>query len=183
MRHAVKGRKLGRTTSHREAMFRNQLQSLVDKERIVTTLPKAKELRPLAEKVITRGKHGSVYDRRWVLRWVLSRDLVKKVFDEIAPRFSSRPGGYLRIVKLGPRQGDGAEMAVLELVERSEAAASKDTKDAKDAKDKKEAKPKKEAAKKEKPVKEAKSKATPESKKTSTKQAGRSQRSVPQKTG
>jgi large subunit ribosomal protein L17 len=122
MRHAVRGRKLGRTSSHREALFRNQLQSLVEKERIVTTLPKAKELRPIAEKVITRGKHGTVHDRRWVLRWVLNRDLVKKVFDEIAPRFQERPGGYLRIVKLGPRQGDGAEMAVLELVERSEAA-------------------------------------------------------------
>ena len=118
MRHAVKGRKLGRTSSHREALFRNQLQSLVEKEKIVTTLPKAKELRPIAEKVITRGKHGTVHDRRWVLRWVLKRDLVKKVFDEIAPRFSERPGGYLRIVKLGPRLGDGAEMAVLEFVDR-----------------------------------------------------------------
>lgn len=124
MRHAVRGRKLGRTTSHREALFRNQLQSLVDKERIITTLPKAKELRPIAEKVITRGKGGTVHDRRWVLRWVLNRDLVKKLFDEIAPRFRERPGGYLRIVKLGPRQGDGAEMAVLELVERGEAAVA-----------------------------------------------------------
>src|SRR3954470_15801721 len=122
MRHGVKGRKLGRTTSHREAMFRNQLQSLVEKEKIITTLPKAKELRPIAERVITRGKHGTIHDRRWVLRWVLKRDLVKKVFDEIAPRFTERPGGYLRIVKLGPRQGDGAEMAVLELVERKSAA-------------------------------------------------------------
>src|SRR6476469_8799966 len=123
MRHAMRHRKLGRTSSHREALFRNQLQSLVEKERIVTTLPKAKELRPIAEKVITRGKHGTVHDRRWVLSWVLSRDLVKKVFDEIAPRFTSRPGGYLRIVKLGPRQGDGAEMAVLELVDREGGAA------------------------------------------------------------
>jgi large subunit ribosomal protein L17 len=122
MRHAMRGRKLGRTSSHREALFRNQLQSLVDKERIITTLPKAKELRPIAERVITRGKHGTVHDRRWVLRWVLKRDLVKKVFDDIAPRFTERPGGYLRIVKLGPRQGDGAEMAVLELVERESVA-------------------------------------------------------------
>lgn len=185
MRHAVKGRKLGRTTSHREALFRNQLQSLVDKERIVTTLPKAKELRPLAERMITRGKHGTVHDRRWVLRWVLSRDLVKKVFDEIAPRFSSRPGGYLRIVKLGPRLGDGAEMAVLELVERAEEGKdTKDKKDSKDAKDKKEAKTKKEAAaKKEKPVKEAKPKAKPEAKKAATKREGRGQRTGPQKTG
>lgn len=124
MRHAVKGRKLGRTTAHRESLFRNQLQSLVDKERIVTTLPKAKELRPLAEKLITRGKHGTLHARRWVVRWVLKRDLVKKVFDEIAPRFQERPGGYLRITKLGPRQGDGAEMAVLEFVERGAEAAA-----------------------------------------------------------
>ena len=124
MRHGVKGRKLGRTTSHREALFRNQLQSLMDKERIVTTLPKAKELRPLAERVITRGKQGTVHARRWALRWLLRRDLVKKVFDDIAPRFRERPGGYLRIVKLGPRQGDGAEMAVIEMVDRVAPAAA-----------------------------------------------------------
>ena len=123
MRHAVRGRKLGRTSSHREALFRNQLQSLVDHERIVTTLPKAKELRPIAEKMVTRGKHGTVHARRWVVRWILRRELVKKLFDEIAPRFTERPGGYLRITKLGPRPGDGAEMAVLEFVERGEAAA------------------------------------------------------------
>lgn len=120
MRHAVRGRKLGRTSSHREALFRNQLQSLVDNERIITTLPKAKELRPIAERVITRGKQGTVHARRWALRWLLRRDLVKKLFDDIAPRFGERPGGYLRIVKLGPRQGDGAEMAVIELVDRVE---------------------------------------------------------------
>jgi large subunit ribosomal protein L17 len=124
MRHGVKGRKLGRTTSHRQAMFRNQLQSLMDKERIITTLPKAKELRPLAERVITRGKLGTVHARRWALRWLLRRDLVKKVFDDIAPRFRERPGGYLRIVKLGPRQGDGAEMAVIEMVDRVAPAAT-----------------------------------------------------------
>lgn len=124
MRHAVKGRKLGRTTSHREALFRNQLQSLMDKERIITTLPKAKELRPLAERVITRGRQGTVHARRWALRWLLRRDLVKKLFDDIAPRFRERPGGYLRIVKLGPRQGDGAEMAVIEMVDRVAPAAA-----------------------------------------------------------
>ena len=148
MRHAVKGRKLGRTSSHREALFRNQLQSLVEKEKIITTLPKAKELRPIAEKVITRGKHGTMHDRRWVLRWVMSRDLVKKVFDEIAPRFTERPGGYLRIVKLGPRQGDGAEMAVLELVERgggrrrARAGGPKKAKEPKPKKEAKDSKPK-----------------------------------------
>src|SRR5881409_2340911 len=151
MRHAMRHRKLGRTSSHREALFRNQLQSLVEKEKIITTLPKAKELRPIAEKVITRGKHGTLHDRRWVLRWVLSRDLVKKVFDEIAPRFEERPGGYLRIVKLGPRQGDGGEMAVLELVEReavtAEPEAPKDTKKAKEPKAEAKPKPKRETKK------------------------------------
>jgi large subunit ribosomal protein L17 len=146
MRHGVKGRKLGRTSSHREALFRNQLQSLVEKEKIITTLPKAKELRPIAERVITRGKHGTVHDRRWVLRWVLKRDLVKKVFDDIAPRFTERPGGYLRIVKLGPRQGDGAEMAVLELVEReSVAPAEAAPKDSAKAPKKEPKEPKKDA--------------------------------------
>ena len=186
MRHAMRHRKLGRTSSHREALFRNQLQSLVEKEKIVTTLPKAKELRPIAEKVITRGKHGTVHDRRWVLSWVLKRDLVKKVFDEIAPRFTERPGGYLRIVKLGPRQGDGAEMAVLELVERSEAAAEPEE----TPKPKKAARPKKEAKKekdgeakkaeaKPKPKREAKG----EAKKVSTKKEGRAQTSAPKKIG
>jgi large subunit ribosomal protein L17 len=128
MRHGMKGRKLGRTTAHREALFRNQLQSLIENERIVTTLPKAKELRPIAEKVITRGKLDTVHARRWVLARMPNtekrRTMVKKVFDDIAPRFSERPGGYLRIVKLGPRQGDGAEMAVLEFVEREAGAAA-----------------------------------------------------------
>lgn len=110
-------RKLGRTTAHRVAMFRNQLASLVMSERIVTTLPKAKELRPIAEKVITKAKHGSVHDRRIVGRWLLDRDHIQKLFDVIAPRFATREGGYLRIVKLGSRQGDGAEMAVLEFVD------------------------------------------------------------------
>ena len=184
MRHAVKGRKLGRTTSHREALFRNQLQSLVEKEKIVTTLPKAKELRPIAERVITRGKHGTVHDRRWVLRWVLKRDLVKKVFDEIAPRFREREGGYLRIVKLGPRLGDGAEMAVLELVEREAAAAAPEPAEEKkgkakpkgEAKAKAEAKPKKATAK---PPRESK-KGAP---KVHTHKEGKSQTSTPKKVG
>lgn len=119
MRHNVLGRKLGRTTSHREAMFRNQLLSLVRHERIVTTLPKAKELRPIAERCVTRGKQDTVFARRWVFRWVQDRELVKKLFDDLAPRFKERPGGYLRIVKLGPRKGDNAEMAALEFVDFS----------------------------------------------------------------
>ena len=154
MRHAVKGRKLGRTTSHREALFRNQLASLIENERIVTTLPKAKELRPIAEKVITHGKQGTISARRWVLRWLPScekqRTMVKKVFDEIAPRFTERPGGYLRIVKLGPRLGDGAEMAVLEFVDRESGAAPAEEKKAKNA-----AAPKKDAVKKDAVKKDA----------------------------
>lgn len=157
------GRKLGRTTAHRLAMFRNQLASLVMTERIVTTLPKAKELRPIAEKVITKAKHGSVHDRRIVGRWLLDRDHIQKLFDVIAPRFATREGGYLRIVKLGSRQGDGAEMAVLEFVDfqlkKKSAAPAPETKakkvkagDAEAAGEKageeKAAKPKKEKAQK-----------------------------------
>jgi len=156
-------RKLGRTASHRVAMFRNQLASLVMTERIVTTLPKAKELRPIAEKVITKAKHGSVHDRRIVGRWLLDRDHIQKLFDVIAPRFATREGGYLRIVKLGARQGDGAEMAVLEFVDfemkkKSAAPAPSDAKGKKakggdaeaagEAGEEKAAKPKKEKAEK-----------------------------------
>ena len=144
-------------------MFRNQLASLVMTERIVTTLPKAKELRPIAEKVITKAKHGSVHDRRIVGRWLLDRDHIQKLFDVIAPRFATREGGYLRIVKLGSRQGDGAEMAVLEFVDfqlkKKSAAPAPETKgkkakagDAEAAGEKageeKAAKPKKEKAQK-----------------------------------
>lgn len=127
MRHGKRHRKLGRTTAHRIALFRNQLSSLVIHGRIVTTLPKAKELRPVAERLVTRGKSDTVHARRMVGRWVSDRDLIKKLFTEIAPRFADRPGGYTRIVKLGPRHGDGAEMAVLEFVdyERPEAAEAK----------------------------------------------------------
>jgi large subunit ribosomal protein L17 len=198
MRHAMRHRKLGRTSSHREALFRNQLQSLVDNERIITTLPKAKELRPIAEKVITKGKHGTLHDRRWVLQWVLSRDLVKKVFDEIAPRFHERPGGYLRIVKLGPRQGDGAEMAVLELVERAAAEAAEPVKESKAPKAKggspKLQKPNKrvdESAKSDKAEAKSKREAAPKApkkvvkgegaKKPSTQKAGKAQTSTPKK--
>ena len=120
MRHRVSGRKLGRTSSHRRAMFRNQLASLIEHERIRTTLPKAKELRPLAEKMITQGKRDSLHARRLVRRWVDDRSLIKKLFDDIAPRFAERAGGYTRIIKLGPRLGDAAEMAILEFVEQGE---------------------------------------------------------------
>ena len=122
MRHAVHGRKLGRTTAHRRALFRNQLASLVQHERITTTLEKAKELRPIAEKMVTQGKRGTLHARRRVRR-LLDRHMVKKLFDNIAPRFAERQGGYTRILKLGPRKGDGAEMALIEFVDFERGAA------------------------------------------------------------
>jgi len=112
-------RKLGRTASHRAAMFRNQLASLIDKERIITTLPKAKEIKPLFEKLITLARTDTIHARRLANRQVQNDDLIKKLFDTLGPRFSTRPGGYTRIMKLGARRGDAAEMAILELVERS----------------------------------------------------------------
>ncbi|MGB5660536.1 MAG: 50S ribosomal protein L17 [Thermoanaerobaculia bacterium] len=136
MRHQVKGRKLGRSPAHRKALFRNQLSSLVKEERIRTTLEKAKELRPLAEKAVTQGKRDTVHARRQVNRLISDRDLVKKLFDEIAPRYHERPGGYTRIIKLGPRKGDGAEMAFLEFVDRGETDSAKDKKGGRKAKSK-----------------------------------------------
>lgn len=120
MRHGVGYKKLGRTTAHRRAMFRNQLASLVVHGRIRTTLAKAKALRPVAERMITRSREDTVHARQLVRRWLPDRDHVKKLFDEIGPRFVDRPGGYLRITKLGPRKGDAAELAVIEFVDRDE---------------------------------------------------------------
>ncbi len=131
MRHAVHGRKLSRTSAHRRAMFRNQLAALVEHERITTTLEKAKELRPIFEKNVTQGKRGTVHARRRVRRWLPERQLVKKLFDDIAPRFEDRQGGYTRITKLGPRKGDGAEMAVLELVDYEPGRETSDDSDKK----------------------------------------------------
>jgi large subunit ribosomal protein L17 len=109
-------RKLGRTSGHRLAMFRNQLASLIDKERIVTTLPKAKELRPQIERLVTLGRNDSVHARRVAGSQIQDDTLVAKLFDKIGPRFNDRPGGYTRIIKLGPRRGDASEMAILEFV-------------------------------------------------------------------
>jgi large subunit ribosomal protein L17 len=118
MRHNRAQRKLGRTSEHRRALFRNQLKSLIAHERIITTLPKAKELRPIAERVVTLGRRiDSVHARRLAARWIDDRDLIHRLFTEIGPRFTNRPGGYTRIVKLGPRRGDGAELAILEFVD------------------------------------------------------------------
>lgn len=117
MRHRMANRKLGRTSSHRAAMFRNQLASIIEKERIVTTLIKAKELRPLIEKMVTLGRTDDLHSRRQAARSLSDNEVVQKLFTNIAPRFTDRPGGYTRIVKLGPRRGDGAEMAILEFVD------------------------------------------------------------------
>lgn len=117
MMHNRAGRKLRRTTSHRLAMFSNQLASLMTHERIQTTLTKAKELRPLAERLITAAKSDGVAARRKVAQWIPDRTTVKKVFEKIAPRFVDRPGGYTRILRLGARRGDSAEAAILEFVD------------------------------------------------------------------
>ena len=117
MQHNRAGRKLRRSTSHRLALFRNQLMSLVAAERIETTLMKAKELRPLIERVVTIGKNDSVAARRRVFRWVPDRGLVRKVFESLGPRFTDRPGGYTRILRLGRRRGDNAEEAIIEFVD------------------------------------------------------------------
>ena len=116
MRHKIAGRKLGRNPAHRRSLLRNLVTSFLEHERLVTTLPKAKEMRPLAEKMITLGKRDTLHARRQVQSYLLSDVTTKKVFDTIAPRFSDRPGGYSRIVRLGPRVGDGADMAVIELL-------------------------------------------------------------------
>jgi len=116
MRHLVKGRKLRRTTAHREMLLRNLVTSLFEKERIRTTLAKAKETRPLAEKTITLGRKGTLQARRQVLQTVTKEAAATRLFEKVAPRFTERPGGYTRIIKIGPRKGDGAEMAILELL-------------------------------------------------------------------
>ncbi len=116
MRHRKTGRKLGRNTSHRRALLRNMVTSLFEHGRIQTTDAKAKEVRRVAEKLITLGRRGNLHARRQALAYVRSKDVVAKLFEEIAPRFASRPGGYTRIVKAGIRRGDNAPMSVLELV-------------------------------------------------------------------
>jgi large subunit ribosomal protein L17 len=121
MRHRVSGRHLGRETSHRLSLYRNLVTDLLRYERITTTEAKAKEIRPMAERIITLGRRGDLHARRQALRFVYDPRVVKKVFDEIGPRMVSRPGGYLRITGLEPRKGDGAKMATIELVDFVEA--------------------------------------------------------------
>jgi large subunit ribosomal protein L17 len=117
MRHLKQGRKLGRTTAHRKALLRNLATALLEHERIVTTEPKAKELRRVADKLVTLGKRGDLHARRQALQVVRSNVVVRKLFNDIAPRFAARQGGYTRVLRLGYRPGDAAAMAVIELVD------------------------------------------------------------------
>lgn len=122
MRHRESGRKLNRNSSHRKAMFRNMAVSLMEHEIIRTTLPKAKELRRVAEPLITLAKDDSVSKRRLAFSRLRDRNIVTKLFNELGPRYKERPGGYVRILKCGPRTGDKAPMAFVELVDRPETA-------------------------------------------------------------
>ncbi len=118
MRHLKAGRKLNRTASHRKAMFNNMATSLLDNERITTTLQKAKELRGVVERLITHGKRGDLHGVRTIAKRIKDKDIIKKIVDDIAPSYKDRNGGYTRIMKLGTRKGDNAEMAIIELVGR-----------------------------------------------------------------
>lgn len=120
MRHLKAGRILGRTSAHRKALFRNLVTALLQRERIETTLAKAKELRSKAEKTITLGKKGTLAARRRAFNIVNQKDVLAKLFDTLAERYADRNGGYTRIIKLGPRRGDNAPMAIIELVDREE---------------------------------------------------------------
>ena len=137
MRHRNEGRKLSRNTSHRRALLRNLVTSLLEHGRVMTTLPKAKEVRPLAEKMITLGKRDNLAARRMVHSYLLKDATAKMVFDTIAPKFADRKGGYSRIIKLGNRKGDGADIAIIELLgsdlgaKKAERAAKAEAKDAK----------------------------------------------------
>ncbi len=127
MRHGVSGRKLNVTSSHRLAMFRNMAVALIKHEQITTTLPKAKELRPVAEKLITLGKRGGLHARRQAHAQLRDDVIVAKLFSALADRYRTRPGGYTRVLKAGVRYGDAASMAVIELVDRDPAAKGQDS--------------------------------------------------------
>lgn len=127
MRHGKSGRKLNRTASHRKAMFANMAASLIEHEQIVTTLPKAKEIRPIVEKLVTLGKRGDLHARRQAISKIQDVAVVAKLFDTIATRYADRHGGYIRIMKAGYRKGDNAPLAVVEFVDRDvDARGSKD---------------------------------------------------------
>ncbi|MDI6652609.1 50S ribosomal protein L17 [Gluconobacter japonicus] len=127
MRHGVSGRKLNVTSSHRAAMFRNMAVALIKHEQITTTLPKAKELRPVVEKLITLGKRGNLHARRQAFAQLRDEAVVSKLFSTVAERYKARAGGYSRVLKAGVRYGDNADMAVIELVERDVDAKGQDS--------------------------------------------------------
>ncbi len=122
MRHGFKGRRFARSVSHRKSMLANLAVSLIEHEQIVTTVPKAKDLRPIVEKLVTLGKRGDLHARRQVIAQIGNDDVVKRLFETVAPRYATRNGGYLRIMKAGFRQGDNAAMAVIEFVDRDTSA-------------------------------------------------------------
>jgi large subunit ribosomal protein L17 len=123
VRHRNSGRRLGRDASHRKALYANLAGALIEHGRIKTTAAKAKEVRPIAEQMITLGRRGDIAARRRAIAYLRSQDVVHKLFSDVGPRFADRPGGYSRIVRLGPRQGDAAEMVYLELVDYEPAGA------------------------------------------------------------
>ncbi len=124
MRHLKGGRKLSRTSAHRRALFRNLVAALIEHERIQTTDAKAKAIRPLAERMISLAKRGTLHARRQALAFIRRKAVVRKLFEEVGPRFRDRPGGYTRIVKMGRRRGDAALLSIIELTERGEQAKS-----------------------------------------------------------
>ena len=126
MRHRKSGRKLGRRSAHRTAMLRNIVTSLLDMERIVTTVPKAKEVRRVAEQMITLGKRGDLHARRQAMAYIRSKEVVAKLFDQLSSQYADRQGGYTRIIRTGYRVGDAAPMAILELVEYKESVVAAD---------------------------------------------------------
>ena len=127
MRHGISGRKLNRTTSHRKAMLANMANALIKHEQITTTVPKAKELRPFVEKLITLGKRGNLHARRQALSVLQDRTMTEKLFATLGPRYSERQGGYTRVLRSGFRYGDAAPMAVIELVDRNPEAKGQDS--------------------------------------------------------
>ena len=127
MKHRIKGKKLNRTSSHRKALFKNMAQAIIKHEQIVTTLPKAKTMKPIVDKLITLGKKGSLHARRKAFSQLRDDNMVSKLFGDLASRYADRKGGYSRVLKAGYRYGDAAAMAVLELVDRDEEARGKDS--------------------------------------------------------
>ena len=127
MKHRIKGKKLNRTSSHRKALFKNMAQAIIKHEQIITTLPKAKNMKPIIDKLITLGKKGSLHARRQAFSQLRDNNMVSKLFGDLATRYAERQGGYSRVLKAGYRYGDAAAMAVLELVDRNEDARGQDS--------------------------------------------------------